>query len=313
VVLTILQVDLSGGTFLGGWVSAALVALLVSFGIIAIAFAIGIGFDYKELEEWAKKEMYEIFISGLIVGILVAFVSVLFSISTSLAGGDPFEVAHSNLSQMLYDTAGVYLSLFLYNMYVAAVSTLTIGFFIPIIIPEVLVIRIGSMITPEAGFSAITTGLDTMFNLLSAMIGLLLVQQVLLDFFKVVMFKYFLPLGVLMRSFSFTRVAGATIIAVAVCAYIIYPLALIYSYGLYSSFKAVVVVGQPSNPMGNLVVGPILWDITGPIQALGSMMRNFVIVSVCFLVTAVITLSSVSSLAGALGGDPELFGLARLV
>jgi hypothetical protein len=313
VVLTILQVDLSGGTFLKGWVSTALTALLVSFGIIAIAFAIGIGFNYKELEEWAKKEMYEIFISGVIVGSLVALVSVLFGISTNLAGGDPLEVAHSSLGQMIYDTAGMYLAMFLYNMYIAAISSLTIGFFIPIIIPGVLTIRIGSMITPEAGFSAMTLGIDTIFNLISAMLAVLLVQQVLLDFFRVVMFKYFLPLGVIMRSFSLTRVAGSTIIAVAVGAYIIYPLAIIYSYGLYNSFKSVTVAGQPGNPLGNLVFGPIFWDISAPIEALGSMMRSFVIITACFLVTVVITLSSIRSLAGALGGDPDLFGLARLV
>ncbi len=314
VVFTMfLQIDLSGGAFLGGWEAAALTALLVSFGIIGIGFAIGIGFGYHELEEWAKKEMYEIFMSGVILGVLIAFVNILFGISTNLAGGNPLDVAHNYLNQMLFDTAGTFLQLFLYNMYIAAVSTLMIGFFIPISIPPWITIRIGSYVMPEAGFSAMTLGIDTIFNLISVMLALILTEQVLLDFFRIVMFKYILPLGVLMRTFPLTRVAGSTIIAVAIGAYIIYPLSIIYSAQLYNSFKAVAVPGQPGNPMMNLAFGPLLWDIAGPIESIGDMMRNFVIVTTCFLVTVVITLSSVRSLAGVLGGDPDLFGLARLV
>ena len=312
----LLQIDVSGGRFLGGWEAAALTAVAVSFGIIAIALAVGIGFHYKRLEEWAKAEMYEIFISGVIVGVLIAFVGVLFDISTNLAGGNPLDIAHNCLALMLYDTASIFLSVFLYNMYISALASLQLGFFIPITITPVtpiLTIRIGSFISPWAGFSGLALGIDTIFNLISAMIGLLLAEEVLLDFFRVVMLKYFLPLGVLMRTFSITRVAGSTIIAVAISAYIVYPLAIIYTTQLYNSFKAVIVPGQPGNAMTNLVLGPVLNDISGAIGTIGDMMRNFVIISACFGLTVVITLSSVRSLAGALGGDPDLFGLARLV
>jgi hypothetical protein len=313
MLLQINPTDVSGGTFLGGWESAALTALLVSFGIIGIAFAIGIGFSYRELEEWAKRELYEIFISGIIVGVLIAFVSILFNISTNLAGGNPLDVARSCLTQMMFDTSSIFLAVFLYNMYISAISTLMIGFFIPIPIFPVMMIRIGSYVTPYAGFSALSVGIDTIFNLISIMLAALLAEQVLLDFIRVVMFKYILPLGVLMRTFSLTRVAGSTIIAVAIGSFIIYPLAIIYTTQLYNSFKAVVVPGQPGNPLGNLVLGPIGGDITAPIGTIGDMMRNFVIISTCFLLTVIITLSSIRSLAGALGGDPDLFGLARLV
>ncbi|NYZ75742.1 hypothetical protein H0N98_00645 [Candidatus Micrarchaeota archaeon] len=309
----LLLIDLSGGKFLGGWESVALLALLVSFGIIGIAFAIGIGFHYRELEEWAKAEFYEVIMTGFLLGVLVAFVNFLFGISTNLAGGNPLDIAHNCLYQMLYDTSGVFLQVFLYNMYISALSTLMLGFFIPITIPEVITIRIGSYINPWAGFSGLALGIDTIFNLISAMIALILAQQVLLDFFKVTMFKYFLPLGVLMRTFPLTRVAGSTIIAVAVSAYLIYPLAIIYTTSLYNSFKAVIVPGQPGNFYSNLLLGPIVGDITAPMGTINDMMRNFVIITACFGLTVVITLSSVRSLATALGGDPDLFGLARLI
>lgn len=304
--------DVSGGAFLGGWEVAAIAAVLLSCGIIGIGFAIGIGFNYKELEEWAKREMYEVIVSAIMVGILITFITVLFGISTNLAGGNPLDVAHNCLNLMLYDTAGIFLSIFLYNMFIGAVSTLMIGFFIPITIPEVLTIRIGSYVSPMAGFAAMSVGIETIFNLLSVMVAVILTEEVLLDFFRAVMLKYFLPLGILMRTFPLTRVAGSTIIAVAIGAYIIYPLAIIYSTQLYNSFKAVAVAGQPGNPW-SVAFGPILGDITSPIQAIGAMMRNFAIVSACFLVTVIITLSSIRSLAGVLGGDPDLFGLARLI
>lgn len=309
----LLQIDVTGGAFLGGWEITAIIAVLVSFGIIGVAFAIGIGFGYKDLEEWAKRELYEIVTSAIMIGVLVFFVNILFGISTNMAGGNPLDVARNSLTSMLYDTGGLFLSLFLYNMYISAVSTLMIGFFIPISFPPWITIRIGSYVMPWAGLSTMAGGIDTIFNLVSAMIGVLLVEQVLLDFFRMAMFKYFLPLGILMRTFPLTRVAGSTIIAVAIGAYLIYPLAIIYSAQLYNSFKAVAVPGQPGNPIANLVVGPIVGDITAPMGAINDMMRNFVLVTVCFLVTLIITLSSIRSLAGALGGDPDLFGLMKLV
>jgi len=80
MLLSITMSQISGGIFLGGWETTAITALMVSLGLIAIAFAIGIGFHYRELEEWAKNELYEVFISGLIVGTLILMINILLDI-----------------------------------------------------------------------------------------------------------------------------------------------------------------------------------------------------------------------------------------
>jgi len=316
----ITQAEVSGGIFLGGWETTALTALAVSFGIIGLAYAIAIGFHYRELEEWAKTEMYEIFISGVIVGTLIMFVNILFGISINLAGGNPFDIAHNALDMMILETMSIWLSLFWTNALISAVSTLMFSFFIPIPIAVgpvlILLIRIGSYVQPWAGLSAVVTGINTVFNVLSIMLAVLLAEQVLLDFFRYTMLKYFLPLGVLMRAFPITRVAGGTIIAIAIGAYIIYPLAIIYSSEVYKQYRAVTAPGEPVNPL-TFIFGAafraIFWDINSIINPLIALMQNFVIISALFIIVVIITLSSIRSLAGALGGDPDLFGLARLV
>ncbi|MCX6776157.1 MAG: hypothetical protein NT130_04905 [Candidatus Micrarchaeota archaeon] len=316
MLLQIALSDISGGIFLGGWETAALTALLVSFGIIALAFAIGIGFGYRELEEWAKNEMYEIFISGLIVGTLIGLINIIFAMSINLAGGNPLEIASSNVSSMILETNGLFLTLLQYNLYLGALSTLKFSFFVPIpIIPPVvfLVIRIGSFVSPWAGLGALMSGVDSVFNVLGAMIAALLVEQVLLSFIKLVILKYFLPLGILMRTFSITRVAGGTLIAIAIGAYIIYPLAVIYSWNVYSQFKAVSTPGNPGDPAGHMILENIKWDIKDTINTLTPILKNFVIIGITFFLSIIITFSSIRSLAGALGGDPDLFGLARLI
>jgi len=319
MLLGITLADISGGIFLGGWETAALTALLVSFGIIAIAFAIGIGFHYRELEEWAKNEMYEIFISGLIVGTLITLINIVFGISINLAGGNPLQVAHTNVTSMILETSSMFLTLLLYNIYIGALSTLKISFFIPIaILPPVvfLVIRIGSVIAPWAGLSTIVGGLDSVFSVMGAMVAALLVEQALLVFIQFAMLKYFLPLGILMRTFPITRVAGGTLIAIAIGAYIVYPLAIIYSWNVYNQFKAVSTSGNPGSALEHLglaIEGPLLWNISDVIKVIEPILKNFVIMGVMFFLTITITLSSIRSLAGALGGDPDLFGLARLI
>ncbi|MEM3555924.1 MAG: hypothetical protein QXF56_04370 [Candidatus Micrarchaeia archaeon] len=320
-ILQITQAQLSGGIFLGGWETTALTALAVSFGIIGLAYAVAIGFHYRELEEWAKTEMYEIFISGVIVGVLILLVNILFGISINLAGGNPFEVAHNALDMMLLETMSIWLSIFLANFLISAISTLMFSFFIPIPIlppplPTIVTIRFGSFVSPWAGLGPVTTGINTVFNVISAMLAVLLAEQVLLDFFRYTMLKYFLPLGVLMRTFPTTRVAGGTIIAIAIGAYIIYPLAIIYSWNVYLGYRAVTAPGDPGNVFdfaGNATFGAVSWDITSIINLITALMQNFVIISALFVIVVIITLSSIRSLAGALGGDPDLFGLARLV
>ncbi|QLJ52205.1 MAG: hypothetical protein Sv326_0030 [Candidatus Fermentimicrarchaeum limneticum] len=321
MLLQITPAEVSGGVFLGGWETTALTALAVSFGIIGFAFAIALGFHYRELEEWAKTELYEIFISGLIVAVLIMFVNILFTISTNLAGGNPFEIAHSAMDMITLETMNIFLTLFLTNFFISAISTLMFSFFIPIPIlppplPTIVTIRFGSFVSPWAGLSAMVMGVDTVFNLVSAMVALVLVEQVLLDFFRLTMLKYFLPLGVLMRTFPITRVAGATIIAVAIGAYIIYPLALIYSWDVYNHYKAVSASGSPGDPYSfaaGVTFQAIQWRVDTVINPLSALIQNFVILLALFVVVVIITLSSIRSLAGALGGDPDLFGLARLV
>lgn len=311
--------EVSGGAFLGGWETTALTALAVSFSIIGFAFAVAIGFHYRELEEWAKTEMYEIFISGLVVVTLIAFVNILSGISTNLAGGDPFTIAHNALDMIILETTSIFLTLFLTNFMISAMSTLMFSFFIPILITPAtpaVTIRFGSFVSPWAGLSAMVMGVDTVFNLVSAMLAALLVEQVLLDFFRFTMLKYFLPLGVLMRTFPLTRVAGATIIAIAIGAYIVYPLAVIYTWNVYNQYKATSTPGSPGDPLSfaaGATFQAITWNVNNVINPITSLMRNFVIVLVLFLIVIIITLSSIRSLAGALGGDPDLFGLARLV
>jgi len=321
MLLSIALSDISGGIFLGGWETAALTALLVSFGIIGLAFAIGIGFHYRELEEWAKNEMYEIFISGLIVGTLILMLNIIFGISINLAGGNPLDLARSYVGSMIVETNSLFITLLEYNIFIGALSTLKFSFFIPIPIlpppfPTIVVIRIGSFVAPWTGLSALMMGVNTIFNVLGAMLAALLVEQVLLDFFKLIILKYFLPLGVLMRTFPITRVAGGTLIAIAIGAYIVYPLALIYSWNVYNQFKETTTSGNPGDPLSFLFFSGIAaaqFNIVATVKLIAPILKNFVIIGITFALSAIITFSSIRSLAGALGGDPDLFGLARLI
>ena len=316
MLLSITMSQISGGIFLGGWETTAITALMVSLGLIAIAFAIGIGFHYRELEEWAKNELYEVFISGLIVGTLILMINIIFGISINLAGGNPLDLAFIDVTSMIIETLSLFVTLLEYNIFIGALSTLKFSFFIPIpILPlaTVVVIRLGSFVAPWTGLGALMTGIDTVFNLLGAMLAALLVEQVLLNFFKLIALKYFLPLGVLMRTFPITRVAGSTLIAIAIGAYIVYPLALIYSWNVYNQFKEVTTSGNPGNPLSNLNFAAINWNIVDTVHTLAPILKNFVIIGITFALSAIITLSSIRSLAGALGGDPDLFGLVRLI
>ena len=324
----------SGG-FLSGWEFAALVALFVSLLIISFGFALAIGFRLKELEEWTKEELYEVFTSGLIIAVLALAVLFLNDLTSIMAGGDPFALATSYIDIAMADLSLIFATIFGYYYTVTTLSTLQLALFFPIAIPTDIsfttwfLIRSGSFWTIYAGLSAFSSGLFNIIYLVAMSLILISTQRVLLDFFHATMFKIVLPFGILLRTFPITREAGGSIIAIAIGAYLVYPLLLVMNGSIYSAYHPTnpyaftadigSFIGQIFNIMGKIVFGFVFgdffgrWSVQEVIDILTPLIDNFVIISFLFVTDIIILITFITGFSDALGGDEEVLGLSRLI
>jgi hypothetical protein len=154
-------------------------------------------------------------------------------------------------------------------------------------------------------------------------------QRVLLDFFHATMFKVFLPFGILLRTFPITREAGGSVIAIAIGAYIVYPLLLVMNGSIYSAyhpnnpyaFAAEIgsFIGQVFGILGKIITGFTSGDVFGQwrvqdvMDMLTPLVQNFVIISFLFVTDIIILITFVTGFSDALGGDEEVFGLSKII
>jgi len=141
--------------------------------------------------------------------------------------------------------------------------------------------------------SEVGQALDTVANymLLAA------AQAAFLQFFgtaAVVM----LPLGIFLRSFSFTRKLGATLLAATIAAAVIYPASLLLAQEVYKTFSpdlmagvANVVVKDAENPPSSSVVCNTFMQyfVQSPIPFLGGEIGWWIVVGtpICLILAAI--------------------------
>lgn len=90
-----------------------------------------------------------------------------------------------------------------------------------------------------------TTLVDTVGNTMAAFVA----QKMLLDFFEETMLPVFLPFGLLLRAFPFSRKTGSTIIAVVFAAYFIYPISILVNQQIYE------MIASPQGSPGCTAIG----------------------------------------------------------
>ncbi|MCK4319332.1 hypothetical protein KAW38_02050 [Candidatus Micrarchaeota archaeon] len=229
--------------FLPDWQFLSFLAVLISASILFLLYVLNRAFENKEGEAWVKLEIYETFITlGLIV-LLALAVDALCSINvgflfsgyplSSYTGGtaltlQPF--SEIGMDESFFDVGLIYLDE--YSDAVVTAQTILFSFYSYLNYITSMTfthqpIGLGTVTQPTAGFG---TMINSVFiTALNGMVISYLVNktQMLVYYFGLYGFvKYFLPLGIVLRSFTPTRKIGGTLIGIAVGFLLIYPILL---------------------------------------------------------------------------------------
>ncbi len=254
------------------WIGISLLVLLISVLVIAVVYQFSGLFPDRtraKLKSAARSELTQMFISALIIGILAGAATTACTlsstISTNLTGKSmsPFAYAEYYIGGLSTNTG---LSL-LTNLYSISVSyaveaqiMTNVGSLMNTFFSKVIGLILSATASKYYGSLTVIdfTSLGALFQTLSVLyldvfapiitiaVGLLFVQFLLLPVFQYTAFSIILPVAITMRSLSFLghnlRSAANMTLAIAIGAYIVYPLMI--SFNAY----AISWIFSSSNP-----------------------------------------------------------------
>lgn len=197
---------------------ACAVVLALMAVVIAFIYMMSQLFRMHEWEALAKTELYQLFMSVLIVIGVIGAAYVACNISYALAGGDPFDIADGYMRTLLFGPGGLLPTWFAFNQISYSARML-----------DSIYYRMGPgswcyNLKPFPGTGAIDNVASFINIILAVPFGSLIVQTFVLQFIKGTMYTLVLPAGLVLRMLPPTREAGSFLIVTAVGFYTVFPL-----------------------------------------------------------------------------------------
>ncbi|MDD5172111.1 MAG: hypothetical protein PHF60_03690 [Candidatus ainarchaeum sp.] len=226
------------GTMAGGAAFQIAIYVIVSMIVlVGIVYLLGKALSNRKLEEWAKNEFLQVFISAAMVGglfllmapgtglIIIAFNSLvptdafataLSGYSGGCSGVSPDTVicyAYAYMGYLAFQIMNLMAGIFTVNIILDILSKISI---------DVIVVEV----TPLSGLSSIVQVFNSILQSLFFLGIMVEVERALLIFVDKVALQMFLPIGVVLRTFFGTRKLGGALMALAVGIYLVFPLTI---------------------------------------------------------------------------------------
>lgn len=266
------------------WLPVVGLLILITFFIIALVYMLSQLFRRPDWSVWAKGELWQAFISCILVGAIIGFASTICIISESIAGGDPFFIADSYLHKLVWtEMVPAIDNLFRASFQAQVRSALTIG---------ILSCSEGVCFQPNAGAATLSYNFETMAALVTPFTASLLLQKLILQFVKEIAFTLILPIGLILRVFPLTRDAGAFLMAAAIAFYAVFPLTYV--------FNSVIMMHVMQDP----VIATWCTDsLCMPLNVIGQLLPQAVFLPALNLVITVSFMQSISRVLSKGYGD----------
>jgi len=242
----------------GGWIYLAFLAMSSIILLFAIVYMIlkltgknDLVISGTMVEVWIKDEAYQILISLIIIILLIMVLSMICNVFITLAGSDPFLIAHSYLNSLIWDkTLNLATNAFQYSVVcqLLAAFRLQIG-------PGSL----GVGYNPNAGARALSMCFDFIYAFFAGISASLMIQDMALSVIQAFAFRIMLPIGIIFRIFPFLRKAGGFLIALALGLYIVFPLCFVMNKMIVDSVLSTITL-----PVLETLVEPFVTTIISP-------------------------------------------------
>ncbi len=253
------------------YIALSIIAIMIS--VAGIVLGLGIAMNEKSLKEFGKSELFQSFVNGAIVLSLVAIFSknglitqiinnIVLKSSASLSctgfetynyaicfaynfltGINGFTVNSVHFASLFTQISGMLAAVSSVYVAIALISSLKFNF--------VIGISLSAIFTPLLSVlgNIITT---IVFSMLS-----IEVQAALLKFAGITSITILLPIGIVLRTFYFTRKLGGAIIALSIGLFCVFPLTYLLNAQLifsYTSGTGLTKLAQSTSQLKNSII-----------------------------------------------------------
>ncbi len=240
----------------GEWVATSVLALFTAALILALLYMLAKGMELRDLSVVANEELYQLLATAMMLAILGGMYVSLSTPVITFRDGELFNVpdngpysiigaASVKLSDLRATQSGILSDLMSVGQKLGAESSKS--FFCSLQ-------GVGLSINSCASFRALSAPLSLSFQALSIGLTELSALSTLIGFAQQYGFTLFLPLGILLRSFKFSRGAGAFLIALAFSLHIVVPASTLFMLSLVDAYESSPLSGHQVASISGLTV-----------------------------------------------------------
>jgi len=226
----------------GPWQAYAGFAILISATMLAALYIIGTGFDVREIKFLVKDEAVQLGVLVVLMIALMASDGILNAISTStlFAGGEDTmqDAAVASLNNTINDLSSYLLEVQQADKAMSKESSRT---------SSCVLSGGGHSVSACGGYSMLATPLSMSGSILGYAIAQAAAVQKLVEIAQEFVFILILPLGIVLRTFKFTRGAGGLLISLGIALYIFVPAGIVFTEILQEKFEY-AVTADPDTP-----------------------------------------------------------------
>lgn len=218
------------------------VALIISYVIVALGFMVASIFSSREMEMWSRAELREVFMSTVYAALIV----MLFPVFDALINSFTPDSTYEEMFALVIDTS--INKLVDLSKYASMASLLNAVSWSPTSYNTffgLLNLNYSFYFSPQSAYSLAMVFTGMFMPILITAILSVAGQMLLLAFLEKTIFV-FIGLSLFLRSFTFTRRMGSTLLGIFLGGFLFFKLALVFEAAIYSQ---VVSSGQFTNSM----------------------------------------------------------------
>ncbi len=215
------------------WQDTAALAILTSLILVAVVYMIGFGFGVDALTALAKDEVYQLIALAIMIAVFYGANSFIDGLSTNsdltqgaptlqLAALDSLNTSITDLSSAYDDVRAVDKNAGIQGSQMLSCNLQGIGY----------------SVSGCGGFSMLAGPFSLAGTIMGFALGELNAAYRLIDIAVNYGLNLILPLGIVLRTFRFTRGAGGFLIALAISLYLLLPMGIVFVDILGKSFLA---------------------------------------------------------------------------
>lgn len=217
-----------------GWEAVTIMALVASFGLLAVVYMIGVGFSVNELQMLAKEEFFQLLMVPVLIVVLLGANGILDSISTSEALiGDSSalnmrEAALEHLGSWKEEVETALNDLSGWDKTISQEASKG---------GQCNIQGMGYSVSACGGYSVLAMPMSMSGGIAAFAVAELTAMERLIKIADAFALSFVLPLGIMLRTFKMTRGAGGFLIALAISMYIMLPGGVVFNAMLAATFE----------------------------------------------------------------------------